>query len=171
MKPQTLSASFLDGPTEITSNMKKDEPKIYISFAIVIVFFVLLFFIPQKHNLEDIKGIKIAGQNIKVELALSREELMQGLSGRLSLNADEGMLFIFPQPGNYTFWMKDMNFPIDMIWLSQNKKVIYIKKDARPEFFPESYGPEANSKYILEVVSGFSERYNLQVGDRVEFQY
>ncbi len=145
--------------------------KLFGSFVVVVLFFVFLFSIPQKHDSVEIKGVKIAGQNIKVELALTETEQIQGLSGRRDLPAKEGMLFVFPQSANYPFWMKDMNFPIDIIWLDEHKKVIYIKRDARPELFPENYGPEEDSKYVLEVVSGFSEKNNLKVGDRVEFRY
>ena len=70
--------------------------------------------------------------------------------------------------------MKDMNFSIDMIWISENMKVVYIKKNARPESYPESYGPEGNdkpAKYILEINSGFSEKNNLKIGDSVLFTY
>jgi uncharacterized membrane protein (UPF0127 family) len=108
---------------------------------------------------------------MKVELALTKEEQAQGLSGRNELRETEGMLFIFPQSGKYNFWMKDMNFPIDMIWVGEDMKVIYIKKDARPESYPEMYGPakgEQDAKYVLEVVSGFSEKNNLKEGDRIK---
>jgi hypothetical protein len=121
--------------------------------------------------LENIKYVKIAGQDIKVDLALTSAEQEQGLSGRLNLNDNEGMLFIFPRSGNYPFWMKDMNFPIDMIWIGENLQVVYIKKDARPELYPETYGPERDAKYVLEVVSGFSDKNSLKEGERVEFTY
>ena len=153
--------------------------KIYASFVLVVIFFIFLFFIPQKHNLEDIKYVKIARQNIKVLLALTEEEQAQGLSGRQGLSSNEGMLFVFAEPGRYHFKLKDMNFPIDIIWLApsdiggdgEDLKVIYIKKNARPELYPATYGPDVNTKYVLEVISGFSEKYNLKEGDRVEFKY
>lgn len=119
----------------------------------------------------NIKYVKLGGQIVRVDLALTDSERAQGLSGRLGLAENEGMLFIFAYPGRYNFWMKDMNFPIDIIWISKDKKIIYIKKDARPELYPEMYGPEDEAKYILEVVSGFSEKNNLQVGGGVEFTY
>src|SRR3989344_9410884 len=143
-----------------------------IFYFVPILFLVLfLFNISYPQDIVDIRYVKMAGQRIKVDLASTPGEQGQGLSGRAPLKEDEGMLFVFERPGKYSFWMKDMNFPIDIIWLDEYKKVIYIKKDARPELFPESYGPETNSKYVLEVVSGFSEKNNLQVGDRVEFEY
>jgi uncharacterized membrane protein (UPF0127 family) len=145
-----------------------------IYFIIVIIFVVLLFFIPQKYNLTDIKGIKIAGQTLKADLALTEAEQTQGLSGRGGLNADEVMIFIFDHPGHYPFWMKDMNFSIDMIWLDSSMRVVYIKENATPESYPLTFGPQTtpdNSKYVLEVVSGFSAKNNLKVGDKVEFIY
>lgn len=141
------------------------------SFALVVIFFVFLFFIPQKHNLADIKEIKIVGQNVKVKLAVTPAEQERGLSGRSELKENEGMLFIFPQSGNYTFWMKDMNFAIDIIWLGEDLRIVYIKKDARPELYPEIYTTDGASKYVLEVVSGFSDKNNLKIGDSVKFIY
>ena|SRR3989338_3833228 len=139
------------------------------SFVLAVVFFILLFVIPKDHR--NIKAIQIMGQNIRVNLATTDAAREQGLSGRENLKEDEGMLFVFDYPDKYSFWMKDMNFPIDMIWIGENKEIIYIKRDARPESFPESYGPTADSKYVLEIVSGLSSKNNLKEGDKVEFKY
>ncbi len=118
-----------------------------------------------------IQFVKIADQRIKVELALTNAVREQGLSGRREMNNNEGMLFIFDHSGKYPFWMKDMNFPIDIIWISEDMKVIYIKKDARPESYPESYAPKQNALCVLEIASGFSDKNNLREGDKVEFTY
>ncbi len=150
--------------------MIKNKVRAFIVvFVFVAVFY--LFISCSSNNVLDIKQIHIAGQNIQVDLALNLETQSQGLSGRKSLDNNKGMLFVFDQPDKYSFWMKDMFFPIDMIWISEDMKVIYIKKDARPELYPEIYKPEENAKYILEVVSGFSEKNNLRVGDTVQFIY
>ena len=79
----------------------------------------------------------------------------------------EGCLDAFP--GKYDFWMKDMNFALDIIWLSEDLHIVYIKKDARPESYPAIFGPEMDTKYVLEVVSGFASRYNLKTGDSIYF--
>jgi hypothetical protein len=165
------------------------------SFIIVIIFFLVGFFlinssshptpspIPDARGgigvrSEDIKYVKIAGQNIKVELALTPAQQEQGLSSRQGLAEglaeNTGMLFVFTNPGKYPFWMKDMNFPIDIIWLDENGNIVYIKKDARPELYPETYGPgpsDSEAKYVLEVISGFSDKNNLKVGDSALFTY
>jgi uncharacterized protein len=160
-----------------------------LPFVILVVFFAALIFLLSsdkktskpslEQNMENtnyvndhiIDYVKIAGQEIKVELATTPAEKQQGLSGREKLAEGEGMLFVFDTTGKYGFWMKDMNFAIDMIWLGTQGEVVYIKKDARPESFPESFTPTAPAKYVLEVVAGFSEKHNLQIGERAEFIY
>lgn len=142
-----------------------------ISFSIIFLFVIALFYLLQKPNSEKIIQVKIGGQDIKVDLALTSDEHSQGLSGRTVLEENEGLLFVFNKPDKYSFWMKDMNFPIDIIWISEDLKVVYLKKNALPAFYPESYAPAQDAKYVLEVISGFSEKNNLKVGDTVEFIY
>jgi uncharacterized membrane protein (UPF0127 family) len=120
-------------------------------------------------NLNEIQYLKIAGKVLKVDLALTQKDQEQGLSGRKELNEEEGMLFVFNHTGQYPFWMKDMNFAIDIIWLGEDLRVVYIKKNALPESYPETFLPDQNAKYVLEVLSQFSEKNNLKVGDKVEF--
>ena len=64
-----------------------------------------------------------------------------------------------------------MNFPIDIIWIGEDMKVVYIKKNAQPISYPESYSPTIDAKYVLEVVANFSDKNNLKEGDSVEFFY
>jgi len=167
-----------------------------LAFFFVAIFFLVGFFLIKLETLippppyqgggaesggSQIKSVEIGGQSVQVDLALTEAEQAQGLSGRQSLLEDEGMLFVFDKPGNYLFWMKDMNFPIDIIWLAPSEggdvskvKVDYIKKNADPKLFPETYGPgdnDLNAKYVLEVTAGFADKNNLKDGDSVEFVY
>src|SRR3989338_9107684 len=137
------------------------------SFVLAVVFFILLFVIPKDHR--NIKAIQIMGQNIRVNLATTDAAREQGLSGRENLKEDEGMLFVFDYPDKYSFWMKDMNFPIDIIWLGENLEVVYIKKDAEPSSYPNAFGPDKNARYVLEVKAGFAEKNNLKEGDKIKF--
>ena len=148
----------------------------YTSFFIVISLLIIFGFFSlnnitfsNKIGGNQIHFVKIDGQTLKVDLATTPGAQAQGLSGRKSLAEGEGMLFVFPKPSKYFFWMKNMNFPIDIIWLDANQKIIYLKKDALPELFPETYGPEKNSLYVLEVKALFTEKNNSKLGDKVEF--
>ena len=138
---------------------------ILIAFGIGLITFLLM----NHSYLNNSNFVKIAGKTIKVELALTPRAQEQGLSGRKSLKEDEGMLFVFPQKGRYPFWMKDMNFAIDIIWINENNKVIYIQKDARPDSYPETFRSNEDAIYVLEVTSSFSDKNNLKVGDIAEF--
>src|SRR3990167_982884 len=135
----------------------------------VAIFFLAAFILIDKN--EDGNFIRFAGQNVRVEIADTPAERELGLSGRERLGEKEGMIFVFDSPGRHAFWMKDMLFPLDIIWLDENLKVIYIKKDARPESYPEIFLPGEDAKYVLEVVAGFADKYNLKEGDGVELNF
>lgn len=113
--------------------------------------------------------VSIGGQKLKVDLAISDLEKQKGLSVKEILPEDEGMLFLFDQPRKYAFWMKDMKFDIDILWLDKDGQIVYIAKNVTPESYPKTFIPSVDASYVLEVVSGFSTKNNLKVGDKVEF--
>ena len=149
--------------------LNKANQKNFIGFAVMVIFLVLILNIQAKDVAETIRSVTIGGQNLSVTLADTADERTQGLSGHPGLKDNEGMLFVFDEPGKYYFWMRGMNFSIDMIWISEDMRVVYIKKDAQPEDYLSTFGPDVNAKYVLEVNSGFSDKYNLEVGDLVRF--
>ncbi|MEO5635148.1 MAG: DUF192 domain-containing protein [Candidatus Paceibacterota bacterium] len=146
--------------------------KKHFKFLIAIVFAILLIFLifhkTNKVEAPNPQYINIGGQKLQVDIADTPVKREQGLSGRTGLKVNEGMLFDFPNSGIYSFWMKDMKFPIDIIWINEEGKIVYIKKNALPDSYPALFTPENNSKYVLEVVSGFCDKYNIKIGDRVE---
>ncbi len=146
----------------------------FIAFVALVISLFLCYHFWTAVNFDNIKYVKIAGQEVRVDLALTTEEHNKGLSGRSGLKENEGMLFVFDKPDKYSFWMKDMKFLIDMIWLNEDLKVIYIKSNALPISYPTSYGPDVSegfAKYVLEVSAGFADKNNLKVGDGVLFTY
>lgn len=149
--------------------------KIFISGALLIIFFALGFFLISRSSKNflpsEIQYVKVGGVDVKVDLALTALEQTRGLAGRTEFPEKSGMLFVFDRPGEYYFWMQGMNFPIDIIWIGEGMQVIYIKKNAGLENPLQTYGPKQNSKYVLEVVSGFSDKYGLKEGDKVEFTF
>jgi len=159
---------------EIINNMnfKKISHFIIIIIFILIISFLLINKNKNSENNFDVrhtKYVKIGDEIIKVDLALTPTEQELGLSIKDNLKNDEGMLFIFNNSGVYPFWMKDMSFPIDIIWIGDDFRIVYIKKDAKKDSYPEIFDPNKNSKYVLEVNALFSEKKNLKEGDKVEF--
>jgi uncharacterized protein len=111
--------------------------------------------------------LTINNETIKVELANTLETRIQGLSGRDELAQDSGMLFIFDEPGFHSFWMKDMLFALDIIWIDDQLTVVDMHKNITPETFPEAFRPTKPAQLVLEVNTGFIENYNIQQGDQV----
>lgn len=113
--------------------------------------------------------INISGCNIKVEIADTESKRKLGLMGRKSLNTDSGMLFIFDKVEAPVFWMKDCNFPIDIIFL-KNNKIVKIYNSVPPckldpcELYPAG---ELVDK-ALEVQSGFAKKHKVKIGQTVK---
>jgi uncharacterized membrane protein (UPF0127 family) len=104
---------------------------------------------------------------------LTQEGFKEGLDIKNNLKENEAMLFYFQQPGKYPFWMHGMKFPIDIIWIDGSKRVIHIEHDLQPcitDLACASYSPDKDALYVLEVAAGFSQRHNVTIGTKVDFQ-
>jgi uncharacterized membrane protein (UPF0127 family) len=108
-------------------------------------------------------------QPLSLILATTSAEQELGLGQRASLPLDEGMLFIFPKADNYGFWMKDMHFPIDMIWLDENFSITHIESNVSPDTYPTVLYPGQKSLYVLETNAGYSQKNDLEVGESLDF--
>ena len=103
------------------------------------------------------KTISIGKATLQVELAQTPEEKTIGLSHRNSLAEGKGMLFLFENEGKHGFWMKDTHFPIDIIWINAEKKVIHIADNVAPDTYPQSFAPSVPALYVLEVPAGYTK--------------
>jgi hypothetical protein len=111
----------------------------------------------------------MGGKKFSVDVADTYLTLHQGLSGRKSLASNEGMFFVFDKPDTYGFWMKDMNFPIDIIWMDKDYKIIHIEKEVKPTTYPTVFYPTSGASYVFEVGAGETDSLHVAVGDRVVF--
>lgn len=102
--------------------------------------------------------------SVHAEMVESDADRNKGLSGREKLEEGEGMLFVFEKPDRYAFWMPDMRFAIDIIWLDENMKVVHIQENATPESYPESFTPSVPALYVLEVPTGFTREKGITEG-------
>lgn len=115
------------------------------------------------------KTIRIDGQQINVAIADTPQLQELGLGNRDGMGADEGMLFIFQQDSEYAFWMKDMYFSIDMVWISSASKIVYIASNVSPQTYPEDFAPTSPARYVLELHAGYAQAHGFKVGDTVQF--
>lgn len=108
---------------------------------------------------------KIGESTLKLKIIEEGDDLIRGLSGQSKIAKDEGLLFVFPTNKRAGIWMKDMNFPIDVMWIDENMKVVSIKENFLPTSYPEIAYPSQDSKYVLEVVAGFVTTNKILLGD------
>lgn len=116
---------------------------------------------------QDTPCTKIGGKCYELEEAQTEDERRQGLSGRQLLAPDEGMLFVFDRPGRQCMWMKDMNFPLDIIWLDGRGRVISIEQGVAPDTYPDNFCSDADSLYVIELNAGEVADSGLRPGDFV----
>lgn len=131
--------------------------------------------------------ILVKGRAISVLLADTELKRIRGLSDRQSLAADEGMLFVFPTEDFHGIWMKEMLFPIDIIWLqktqinadtellsgSDTKAQLLVadtKENVLPWTFPAVFYPKEKTQYVLEVPGGFIQANGVVHGDLFEIK-
>jgi uncharacterized membrane protein (UPF0127 family) len=107
---------------------------------------------------------------ISIERALSQEAKQKGLSGRASLAEDSGLLFVFDRPDVYPFWMPDMHFAIDIIWIDGEKRIVTIKENATPESYPTLFRADSPALYVLEVNSGDARKWGWAPGTVLSFK-
>ncbi len=117
-------------------------------------------------------SVRVCFQNstcINAEVVDEPKEMQKGLMGRTMLPDDRGMLFVFPDSDMHGIWMKNMAIPIDILWLDEDKAIIHIVQDARPciEDPCTAYYPQEPARYVIEVQSGFADRKDVEIGQKV----
>ena len=127
-------------------------------------------------------NVRINGFNLIADVPTTTDEFQKGLDIKDHLNENQGMLFIFKEPGKTPFWMHGMKFPIDIIWFDKDKNVIHIEHNLQPcitdpynllsrltTISCPSYSPEKDALYVLETTAGFYQRHNVKVSTHMDF--
>ena len=112
------------------------------------------------------------GGIIHVELATDDATRAQGLMYRDHMAEDRGMLFLFPESGDYPFWMKNTLIPLDMIWIDDQRRIVHVASDVPPcKADPcPNYPPNATAKYVLELAAGVAAKHHLANGQTLRFE-
>lgn len=150
--------------------------KLYLGIIILLIFFALgWYFFGFNKTFYKKALVIINGYKFNVDIADDITKRSKGLSSREFLKEDEGMLFLFNSEGNYGFWMKDMLFPIDIIWI-KNNKIVDITENVAPEpqksiFNLTVYYPQSSVDKVLEINAGLAKKYNFKIGDEIRFDF
>ncbi len=149
----------------------RTQTLIPVAIAAVIIGAVGLMSIPSDSKLESVQfprgTIKIDDIALQVQVADTEPRRVRGLMFQDQLPYDQGMIFVFDEVGVYSLWMLNMQFSLDMIWFDQNGNIIHIEKDVPPcktaleTMTCQSFAPDGKALYILEVTSGFVDKFNI----------
>lgn len=133
-----------------------------VLLAVVIAF-------AANHDAAAPTGNRVSLAGFKIETVNTNASRNKGLGGHAPLGSNEAMLFDFSDGANgQCFWMKDMTFSIDIVWLDENSQVTKIASNVSPETYPNNFCADQNPKYVVELAAGRANELGMQVGSRIE---
>ncbi len=157
--------------------MDKLNSKLTLSIILFLVAGTGLYFYFMNSNKETKMPLKpsvilLKNKEIKLRLADTALKQAKGLMDEKSLPLDEGMFFVFDKSYKPSFWMANTFIDLDIVWMDENLKIVYIQKNAKacPEPLKtrcEIYTPDKEAKYALEVNSGVIQETGVDLGDTV----
>lgn len=155
-------------PKANSSAKTASAPKIWRVIIGLCIVGLLLFIWSATAKAPEAGLLTIKDRQFNFEPADTPTAQEKGLSGRSALPFDHAMLFRFGNTGRRCFWMKDMLFKLDIIWLDGHKKIVHIEPDLAPDTYPRSYCAD-NTRYVVEVNAGTAQQLHLQINDTVRF--
>lgn len=149
-----------------------------VVIAAAIIGIVGLISIPSDSKLESVEfprgTIKIDDIPLEVQIADTEPRRVRGLMFQDQLPYEQGMIFVFDKAGIYSLWMLNMQFPLDMIWFDKDGNIIHIEKNIPPcktaleTMTCQSITPDGEALYILEVTSGFVDKFNITKDSKLD---
>lgn len=105
---------------------------------------------------------------LDIEIAKSEYDIQTGLMYRNSMKENQGMLFVFKEVTQRSFYMKNTRIPLDLIFLDHNKTIVSFQENAKP-LDETSLPSNAMAQFVLEINAGLSEKWGLDVGDKMDY--
>jgi len=172
------------GKTTTTKKHKGNIPGNYKVAVLIIIAAAALYFIftltgKEEKNYDEEYMFKkngeltfadTSGQLVKIDIQIARTEFDRqlGLMFRKSMNDNQGMLFIFPGNRIRSFWMRNTEISLDMIFADSSGTILNIAKNTTP-YSDDSYSSNGPAKFVVEVKGGFTDRHNIKQGDKISW--
>lgn len=159
----------MDDPCPTNQNFVMNK-KIYIYFCILLFIFIFSQLYTHTSYLKGYNKIKVAIGKETYTLFIANNEIkrQKGLSNIKTMRDNEGMLFIFEKPDYYHFWMKDMKFPLDLIFINGDK-VVDVIKNIQPESYPHTITATEKANKVIELNAGEIDKSSLQKETNITF--
>ncbi|MCX7611203.1 MAG: DUF192 domain-containing protein [Ignavibacterium sp.] len=160
------------------SNIIKIVSIVLVS-TLILFFITKDFFIKSENTMMEYTFTKegelvftdsTGNQKVKIDIEIADDDYQRelGLMNRKSMQENQGMLFIFPFERYQSFWMRNTFISLDMIFADSNKTIVTIHKNTQI-LSDQSYPSSKPAKYVVEVVAGFTDKYKIQIGDKIEW--
>lgn len=168
------------------NNMKKKKLSILIIVFVVIIAALYMLFIEEislteeKENHQPLALVTFqlndsASLDITCEIASNPEERSEGLMHREELPMDRGMLFVYDETTNVSYWMKNTLIPLDIIFINETGEVINVEEAEIEPDVPDNeltrYNSSAPTKWVVEINQGLSALHGIQPGTHVDIEY
>jgi uncharacterized membrane protein (UPF0127 family) len=111
--------------------------------------------------------VTLGNTAINVEVVDTDASRERGLSGHAQLAEGEGMLFVFETDDQWGIWMKDMKFPIDIVWAAADGTIVTILRNVAPETYPMVFTPASPARYVLELPAGYVDAHQVAEGTKI----
>lgn len=155
----------------------KSRKSLVLAIALILVIVMAVMYLPENDTsnsgLINASFGNSTGAWALLEVAENDTEREEGLMNRTELGKNEGMLFVFPQEDERTFWMKNTLIPLDIIYLDSEKTVVDVDTAyPEPNTSEENltrYPSERPAKYVVEVNAGFAENNSIRKGSKVKW--
>lgn len=121
----------------------------------------------ERADFEPLVPMTLGGAAVYASVADTLETRERGLSRTTALPPDVVKLFVFPNENTWSFWMKEMQYAIDIIWINAGGQIVHIEERVLPETYPTAFAPDAPARYVIETNAGFVANNFLKVGDTV----
>jgi uncharacterized membrane protein (UPF0127 family) len=134
--------------------------KIY-AVLFVVVGIIIIAFLTTMHYPSQ---IILKGKVYTVDVADTTYTMNKGYSGHPPISHNEGMIFVFPENDKHGFWMKDMLFPIDILWLDAEGTIVHIEHNVTPETYPTVFRSPKAARFVLETNAYYTDTFGITIG-------
>lgn len=141
---------------------------ILLAAALVVTLSIRLASASCDQEYRDDENIVVSGEVLRVQLADTSAEINKGLGGKSCIADNQAMLFELGRASEYSFWMKDMKFPIDIIWINSKHEIVQVDAAVSPGTYPKAFASAQPAQFVLELKSGRAADLGLRPGGLVD---
>jgi len=119
---------------------------------------------------DNSQTVRLGSHSFQATILRTDIDRQRGLSGSKNLPTNRAIVFDFEADSKWGIWMKDMNYPIDIVWVDAHHKIVHIVQNAQPSSYPETiFRPDTDSRYVIELASGTIKNTGVKKGDSITF--